>query len=99
MSETAGIEHPGLSLHAKDQCAAGLAHATQLLHEEFDSVLGGHEVDACIAEVTATFADATVLSFVPLLVRRYARDELVRRAAAVEAHGHRADTHLMANVP
>ena len=96
MSETPAGEHPGLSLHAKDQCAAGLAHAAQLLHEEFDSVLGGHEVDECVAQVTATFADATVLSFVPLLVRRYAREELIRRSAAAEAQGHRAEAHLLA---
>jgi hypothetical protein len=73
-----------VSLHAQDQCAAGLAHAARQLHEEFDARLGPRAVEECIAEVTGRFADATVLSFVPLLVRRYAREELLRRPAAVE---------------
>jgi len=91
-------EHPGLSPHARDQCAAGLAHVAQLLHAEFDEALGASLVDECLAEVTGTFADATVLSFVPLLVRRYAREQLLGRAAAVEAQGRRT-ADLLAQAP
>lgn len=72
-------DHRGLTVHDRDQCAAGLAHAARLLHEEFDDRLGPAAVEESLAEVTARFADATVLTFVPLLVRRYARDELLAR--------------------
>jgi hypothetical protein len=69
--------------HAQDQCAAGLAHTARQLHDEFDARLGPRAVEECIAEVAGRFAHATVLSFVPLLVRRYAREELLRRPVAV----------------
>jgi len=39
-------------------------------------------VDECLARVVATFNDATVHSFVPLLVRRFVRDELHERFAS-----------------
>jgi hypothetical protein len=64
------------------------------LHEEFDQRLGSREVDACIAEVSSRFADATVLSFVPLLVRRYAREELSARAVAIDLRDDRTQPAL-----
>lgn len=80
-------DHSGLSLSAKDQCATGLAHVAGLLHEEFDALLGAPAVDECLAEVTGRFADATVFSFVPLLVRRYAREELLVRVPLAHPQG------------
>jgi hypothetical protein len=77
-------DHPGLSLHEREQCATGLQHAERALHEELDERLGAATVTECIAEVTARFADATVLTFVPLLVRRYAREELLRRLDTID---------------
>ena len=71
-------------MHDRDQCAAGLAHAARLLHEEFDDRLGPDAVEETLAEVTARFADATVLNFVPLLVRRYTRDELLASLDTVD---------------
>lgn len=65
------------SLHERGECAAGLEHAVGLLHEEFDDQLGANRVDGVIVQATARFTGATVLTFVPLLVRRYAREELL----------------------
>jgi hypothetical protein len=50
-----------------------------LVHEEFDSHLDPHTVDECLSQVSARFEGATVRSFVPLLVRRYVREELKGR--------------------
>jgi hypothetical protein len=50
-----------------------LAHQ---VHEEFDDQLDPLAVDKCLRRVAAQFDDATVRSFVPLLVRRYVNDEL-----------------------
>ena len=88
-------EHARPSLHAQDQCATGLAHAARQLHEEFDPLLGSAEVDACITEVTGRFADATVLSFVPLLVRRYVREELQRRPRTIDLREHHAQPAVL----
>jgi len=38
-------------------------------------------VDECLNRVGATFDDAKVRAFVPLLVRRYVRDELNDRVS------------------
>lgn len=54
----------------------GVAH---LVHQEFDDRLDPGTIDECVAKVAAGFADARVRSFVPLLVRRYVRDELQTR--------------------
>ena len=88
-------EHSGLSLSAKNQCATGLAHVAGLLHEEFDALLGAPAVDECLAEVTGRFADATVLSFVPLLVRRYAREELLARVPLAQPQGQATEVALL----
>jgi hypothetical protein len=49
------------------------------IHQEFDEKLDPRVVDECLARVAAEFADATVRSFVPLLVRRYVINELQER--------------------
>ncbi|HYO17525.1 MAG TPA: hypothetical protein VES02_02505 [Dermatophilaceae bacterium] len=46
------------------------------IHREFDGRLDRRVVDECLSRVGAKFDDAKVRSFVPLLVRRYVRDEL-----------------------
>jgi len=56
-----------------------LQKVAHLVHEEFDDRLDPHAIDECLAKVAARFADARVHSFVPLLVRRYVRDELQAR--------------------
>jgi hypothetical protein len=53
-----------------------LQKVAHLVHEEFDDRLDPHAIDECLAKVAARYADARVRSFVPLLVRRYVRDEL-----------------------
>lgn len=50
-----------------------------LVHEEFDNHLDPQTVDECFHQVSARFEGATVRSFVPLLVRRYVREELKGR--------------------
>ena len=50
-----------------------LAHR---VHEEFDQQLDPLAVDKCLNRVASQFDDASVRSFVPLLVRRYVNDEL-----------------------
>jgi len=49
------------------------------VHDEFDERLDPSAVDECLHRVAATFDDAKVRSFVPLLVRRYVNDELQER--------------------
>jgi len=53
-----------------------LHEVAHFVHEEFDGRLDPQAVDECLGEVAARFEDASVRSFVPLLVRRYAREEL-----------------------
>jgi len=53
-----------------------LAHR---IHEEFDERVGPGAVDQCVAQIAARFDGATVRSFIPLLVRRYVREELQTR--------------------
>ncbi|HYO19106.1 MAG TPA: hypothetical protein VES02_10645 [Dermatophilaceae bacterium] len=49
------------------------------VHEEFDEHLDPRTIDECLSQVAARFNGATVRSFVPLLVRRYVREELQGR--------------------
>jgi len=46
------------------------------VHEEFDGQLDPRVVDECLHQVAARFEGAPVRSFIPLLVRRYVREEL-----------------------
>jgi hypothetical protein len=59
-----------------------LAGISRMLHEEFDARVDPHQVDECLDQVASRFADAKVQAFVPLLVRRYAREELAARLGA-----------------
>ena len=68
--------HPPLGLPAIN---ADLQEVAREVHQEFAEQLAPREVDECLARVAATFDDASVRSFVPLLVRRYVNDELHER--------------------
>jgi len=59
---------------------ADLQDVVHQVHQEFDEQLDPLAVDECLDRVAAKFDDAKVRSFVPLLVRRYASDELHERA-------------------
>ena len=60
---------------------ADLQDVAHQLHQEFANRLESCEIDECLQQVAVKFEDASVRSFVPLLVRRYARDELQTRLA------------------
>jgi hypothetical protein len=60
-----------------------LHDVAHFVHEEFDGRLDPDAVDACLNQVAAEFAGASVRSFVPLLVRRYVREELQTRLAQI----------------
>jgi hypothetical protein len=51
------------------------------VHEEFDDHLDPSAVDECLDQIAARFEAATVRSFIPLLVRRYVREELQARVS------------------
>jgi len=70
-SSTASGAHPGQA-----EIRADLQDVAHQLHEEFANQLDPAAVDECLDRVAATFDNATVRSFVPLLVRRYVREEL-----------------------
>jgi hypothetical protein len=56
-----------------------LNDVAHFVHEELDGRLDPHAVDQCLSQVAARFDGASVRSFVPLLARRYAREELQQR--------------------
>jgi hypothetical protein len=58
---------------------ADLQDIAQQMQDEFADQLDPRDVDECFARVATKFNDAKVRSFVPLLVRRYVRDELQER--------------------
>jgi RNase H-fold protein (predicted Holliday junction resolvase) len=58
---------------------ADLQDIAHRIHEEFDDRLDPRVVDESLVTVAATFADARVRSFVPLLVRRYVSEDLQAR--------------------
>jgi hypothetical protein len=58
---------------------ADLHDVAHRVHEEFDDRLDPRVVDERLVSVAATFADASVRSFVPLLVRRYVSEDLNAR--------------------
>ena len=75
------------ALPSVDQDLHDVSH---LVHEEFDEQLDPADVDQCLKKISARFDGATVRSFVPLLVRRYAREELLgrlRQTSADLSHG------------
>jgi hypothetical protein len=60
---------------------ADLQEVAHQLHHEFAGRLEPVDIDECLHHVAARFEDANVRSFVPLLVQRYAHDELQARLA------------------
>jgi len=56
-----------------------LHDVAHFVHEEFDGQVDPQVVDDCLNKVTARFVGAPVRVFVPLLVRRYTREELITR--------------------
>jgi len=60
---------------------ADLQDVAHQLHQEFAGRLEPVDIDECLHQVAAKFEDASVRSFVPLLVQRYAHDELQARIA------------------
>ncbi len=64
-------DQPGIDpeLHA-------IAHQ---VHQEFDNHLDPQEIDECLHKMVSQFEGAAVRTFVPLLVRRYVREELSTR--------------------
>jgi hypothetical protein len=62
-----------------------LHDVSHLVHEEFDEHLDPQDVDQCLKKVSARFDGATVRAFVPLLVRRYVREELLVRLKQTSA--------------
>jgi hypothetical protein len=63
----------------RPQINPDLQDVVHTVHREFDEQLDPQAVDECLARVAAQFDEATVRSFVPLLVRRYVSDELHER--------------------
>ena len=55
---------------------ADLQDVAHQVREEFADRLDPRQVDECLGRVAARFDNATIRSFVPLLVRRYVREEL-----------------------
>lgn len=49
------------------------------VHEEFDDRVDPKEIDQCLHKLASQFDGAPVQTFVPLLVRRYVREELRAR--------------------
>jgi hypothetical protein len=58
---------------------ADLQAVAHQVREEFADRFDPGEVDECLDRIAAKFDGAKVRSFVPLLVRRYVRDELHER--------------------
>jgi hypothetical protein len=56
-----------------------LHDVAHFVHEEFDGPLDPHVVAECLDQVASRFKGAPVRAFVPLLVRRYVREELKTR--------------------
>jgi hypothetical protein len=59
--------------------APDLHEIANRVHKEFDDHVDPNAVDECLNQVAARFEGATVRSFIPLLVRRYVREELQTR--------------------
>jgi hypothetical protein len=66
---------------SKPTINADLQDVARQVREEFADRLDPGVVDECLGRIAAKFDGAKVRSFVPLLVRRYARHELRERLA------------------
>jgi hypothetical protein len=74
-----GSSSPVGSGAARPSVDPDLHDVSHLVHEEFDERLDPQDVDQCLKKVSARFDGAAVRAFVPLLVRRYVREELLGR--------------------
>jgi hypothetical protein len=79
-----GLDPLVLSRPGRPEIDPDLHDVAQLVHDEFDDRLDPRIVDQCLDQVAARFAGARIRSFVPLLVRRYVREELQARHGQVE---------------
>ena len=66
-------------VEAEPEVDSELHSVAHIVHEEFDGQVDPRAVDEALSQVTARFDGAPVRVFVPLLVRRYAREELMTR--------------------
>ncbi len=60
---------------ARPKINPDLTDVASRVHAEYDQRLDPQAVDECLSRVAAKFDQVKVRSFVPLLVRRYVRDE------------------------
>jgi len=65
--------------HDAPKISGDLQDVAREVHEDFDELLDPTTVDESLERVSARFDKAKVRSFVPLLVRRYVKDELRER--------------------
>jgi len=77
-------EVPVDSVAVQPEIDSELRAVTHHVHEEFDGHLDPQTVDECLNQVAARFVGAPIRTFVPLLVRRYAREELRTRLRQIE---------------
>jgi len=70
---------PAESLPGGPTIDPDLHEVADRIHEEFDDHVDPSVVDECLKQIAARFEGATVHSFIPLLVRRYVREELQAR--------------------
>lgn len=71
-----GPDQPTVDLELHD-----VAHG---VHQEFDEHLDPSAVDECLQMVASRFDGAPIRTFVPLLVGRYAREELRTRLGQIQ---------------
>lgn len=70
---------PAESTPGRPEIDPDLHDVSHFVHQEFDGRLDPYAVDECLDQVAAQFVGASVRSFVPLLVRRYVREQLQTR--------------------
>jgi hypothetical protein len=90
MTPTERVDTPRSSAEASTperphaELTGDLSIVVETLHETYDDRVGAAVVDTEIQQVADRFADATIRSFVPLFVRRYA-------GAKLRDHSHHSD--------
>jgi hypothetical protein len=68
-----------------------LLTVAELVHHRYDPLLGEPAVTAQLGAVADRFDDATVRSFVPLLVRRYTEEDLAVEVGSSVAEVRKGD--------
>jgi len=68
--------------HPTDVLQDRLDSERAALIQEFAATTPASVVEGCVAAVVARYKDAPVLSFVPILVRRHVREQLLARTPA-----------------